>query len=243
MELQTSQVDLDSIEVNSDFPPTDPEQVTYLAHAISSVGGLIQVPVVKQLDLETYELVHGYFEYQAYLKAREISPDLPDRMRVFVITKKNQKAIQQQLEVFETLAGGKPSPDSNGTVPPDLAIKLNNLVSAVELLQKDVKTSAAESKEAILEAIDERLPKPLPPLESFNQINESHVARQTLDKLKAALGDSKAQQIVQNLQKYRKKKPEQLLSSFAEVIEAVGKDSRGRRYLTENSVLKVIDGW
>lgn len=243
MELATSQVDLECIEIRGDFPKPEPEQVTYLAHAIAAVGGLIQVPVVKQVDLETYELVSGYFEYQAYLKAREIDSKLPDRMRVFIITQKNQKAIQQQLEVFETLADGNSSPDSNGAVSPDLSIRLNNLVSAIELLQKDVKTSAIESKDAILEAIDERLPKPLPPLESFNRISEPQVAQQTLEKLNAALGNSKAQQIVQNLQKYRKKKPEQPLSRFAEVIEAVGKDSRGKRLLTELTMLKVIDTW
>jgi hypothetical protein len=244
MELQTSQVDLDSIEVKGDFPTPDPEQVTYLAHAITTVGGLIQVPVVRQLDLETYELVHGYFEYQAYLKAREINPELPDRMRVFVITKKNEDAIQQQLEVFETLSGGVDNPtNGSGAVSPDLAIKLNNLVSAVELLQKDVKTTAADNQQAILGAIDERIPKPIAPLDAFNRIDEPQIAQEVLKKLTAVLRESKAQDIVANLQTYHKQQPDHPLSSFGEVIEAVGKDRRGRRYLTENTMLKVIDQW
>jgi hypothetical protein len=113
----------------------------------------------------------------------------------------------------------------------------------VERLQTDVKTSAEEGQRAIVDAIDERLPKPLPPLESFNRINEPTVAQHALEKLKASVGDSKSQQIVANLQQYRKKNPDVPLSNFTEVITAVGKDSRGRRYLTENSMLKVIDGW
>ncbi|MBD1877007.1 hypothetical protein H6F75_26330 [Nodosilinea sp. FACHB-131] len=242
MDLQTSQVDLDSIEIKGDFLEPDAEQVKYLAHAISSVGGLVQVPVVKQLDLETYELVHGYFEYQAYLKARELDPKLPDRIRVFVITKKNEKAIKQQLQVFETLSGAKEQSSSeDAVIPSDLAIKLSNLVSAIEGIQQEVKNTAAESQKAILGAIDERMPKPLPVLEAFNRINEPIIAQQTLEKLSAALNGSKAKQIVANLQNRPGQHP---LSSFAEVIEAVGKDIKGRnRLLTELTLLKVIDAW
>ena len=244
MKLETNLIDLDSIVVKQKFPEPDPEKLKYLGHAISALGGLIQVPVMREGEDETYELVHGYFEYQAYLKAREINPELPDRMRVFVITKKNEDAIQQQLEVFETLSGGVDNPtNGSGAVSPDLAIKLNNLVSAVELLQKDVKTTAADNQQAILGAIDERIPKPIAPLDAFNRIDEPQIAQEVLKKLTAVLRESKAQDIVANLQTYHKQQPDHPLSSFGEVIEAVGKDSRRRRYLTENTMLKVIDQW
>ena len=244
MKLETNLIDLDSMVGKQKLPEPDPEKLKYLGHAISALGGLIQVPVMREGEDETYELVHGYFEYQAYLKAREINPELPDRMRVFVITKKNEDAIQQQLEVFETLSGGVDNPtNGSGAVSPDLAIKLNNLVSAVELLQKDVKTTAADNQQAILGAIDERIPKPIAPLDAFNRIDEPQIAQEVLKKLTAVLRESKAQDIVANLQTYHKQQPDHPLSSFGEVIEAVGKDSRRRRYLTENTMLKVIDQW
>jgi len=233
MELQTSQVDIESIEVRQDFPAPDAEQVAYLAHAISLVGGLIQVPIVKQLDLETYELVHGFFEYQAYLKAREINPELPDRMRVFIITKKNEAPIQQQIKVFETLSG-----DSNGGgANPQMAIRLNNLASTLELLQKDVRSTAVASQQAILEAIDERIPKPLPPLEAFNRIREPQVAKEVQSKL-AALGNKKSQKIIELLQNYQKKNPEKPFTSFSDVLGALGKG-----VLSKEKMLDVIDSW
>lgn len=239
MELQTSQVDLDSIQVKADFPEPNADQITYLAHSIAALGGLIQVPVVKPIDLETYELIHGYFEYRAYLKAREIDSSLPDRMRVFIVTKKNAKPIQQQIDVFEELArsGERGSDDS---IPPDLAIKLSNLAAVMEGFKQDIEKASRESQATILDAIDERLPKPLPIMEAFNHINESKVAQQALDKLGSAVGNSRSKKIIENLKRYTQKRQ---IDTFEKVLEAVGKDDRGRRLLTEKTLLKVIDAW
>jgi len=234
MELETSQIDLESIEVHGDFPEPNPERVEFLAHAIASVGGLIQVPVVKPIDMETYELIHGYFEYQAYLKAREIDPKLPDRIRVFVMTKKSEKAIQQQLEAFETLSAieSDHKPDDSG-----LAIKLNNLISAVALLQKDIQLTAEESQNVILDAINERVPKPLPALDAFNRVGEPDVAREVLAKL-AGLGQKKAQKIIELLQTHRKQNPQEPFKSFGEVLSALGKG-----VLSKEKMLDIIDDW
>ncbi|XGV94256.1 MAG: hypothetical protein ACAF41_00025 (plasmid) [Leptolyngbya sp. BL-A-14] len=234
MELETAQLDLESIEVKDDFPEPHPEQVEYLAHAITSVGGLIQVPVVRQIGLETYELVRGYFEYQAYLKARKIDPKLPDRMRVFVITKKNEQAIQQQLEVFQTLSGEK---DEDKIGDPELTMKLSNLISAVALLQKDVQVRAEESQSVILSAINERVPKPLPALEAFNRIDEPEITKEILGKL-AGLGSKKAQKIVELLQAHQKKHHKQPFRGFGDVLEALGKG-----VLSKEKMLDIIDSW
>jgi hypothetical protein len=243
MKLETTLIDLDCLVVNQQFDEPDSEQVTYLAHSIASLGGMIQIPVVKQLDIETFELIKGYFEYQAYLKARELNPDLPDRMRVFIITPKNEAAIQQQLKVLESLSSHSGGASGGGEgLSQELNFKLNNLASAIELLQRNVKETAVESQTAIIEALDERILKPLPPLEAFNRIQELTVAKQVLDNLQKVLRDSKAQQIVLNLQTYHQASG-QPLESFVGVIDAVGKDSRGRRYLTEKTMVKVIDTW
>ncbi len=234
MVLETSQLDLESIEVKGNFQEPDPEQVKYLAHAIASGGGLIQVPVVRQIDLETYELVQGYFEYQAYLNAREIDPKLPDRIRVFVITKKNEKAIQQQIEVFQTLSMAS---SEGGAADTELTIKLNNLISAVAHLQKDVKVTAEENQKVILGAIDERVPKPLPALEAFNRIDEPEVAREVVDKL-AGLGAKRAKRIVELLQSHRKQHPKKQFDGFGAVIEALGKG-----VLSKEKMLDIIDSW
>ena len=53
----------------------------------------------------------------------------------------------------------------------------------------------------------------------------------------------KAQKIVQRLQEFKKKQQDQEFKSFAEVLEAIGKNNRGARILSEKRMLKAIDRW
>lgn len=108
MELRTYQIDLDTIaSIDQTRYPFDPEvhqiEVEHLAHSIVELQGLLRIPVVEEIDVEAYKLIAGHFDYFAYLKARELDPDLPDRIRAFVINKKNPLPILQQLEAIDRL--------------------------------------------------------------------------------------------------------------------------------------------
>jgi hypothetical protein len=108
MDLQTSQIDLESIEAIDASrlrfnPNTKQTEIEHLAHAIIQLRGLLRIPVVEALDLDSYRLIAGHFDYYAYLKAREIDGDLPDRLRVFIVNKKNAGPIMQQLDAFDRL--------------------------------------------------------------------------------------------------------------------------------------------
>ena len=59
--------------------------------------------MVKEIGIENYELLSGYFDYYALLKARELNPNLPDRIRVFVVNKNNQNSVIKQLEAIDNL--------------------------------------------------------------------------------------------------------------------------------------------
>jgi hypothetical protein len=45
------------------------------------------------------------------------------------------------------------------------------------------------------------------------------------------------------LQEFKKKQQGQQFKSFAEVLEAIGKNSRGHKILSEERMLKAIDRW
>ncbi|MGK7878073.1 MAG: hypothetical protein AB4426_33630 [Xenococcaceae cyanobacterium] len=143
MNLETSQIDLDSIQVNQKFPAFNPDQLLYLANSIANLEGLLRIPVVRQLDIENYELVSGFFEYQAYLKAREINPELPDRLRVFVAKKENEVSIQQQIEALERLE--EVSPPTETGLPPDWSISISNLFSAIDGIKQDLRTTIEQT--------------------------------------------------------------------------------------------------
>ena len=82
MALFTSIVDLESIQVpNSDFKPElYATEIEALARKILHLEASIHIPVVRSLGIDEYELISEHLSYYAYLKARELDENLPDRL-------------------------------------------------------------------------------------------------------------------------------------------------------------------
>lgn len=141
MELRTFQIDLDSLEeIKPQQLPFDIEtkatELEYFARSVIKLGGLLRIPVVERTGIESYRLIEGHFDYLAYLKAREIDPDLPDRIRVFIMEKDNSEPIQTQLRVLRDLEPSNPTnPNSLGSNAQDNNFKdLQLQVSSLKLL-------------------------------------------------------------------------------------------------------------
>jgi hypothetical protein len=134
MELQTSLVDLDSIETieKNEFSIDVENQATaieHLAHSIVKLGGLIRIPVVEQVKIDVYKLIAGHFDYYAYLKAREFDPDLPDRLRVFIINPKKPltQEILTQLNALNRIQGVTMPKNNTSTQTAEVDMQLRNL--------------------------------------------------------------------------------------------------------------------
>ena len=240
MALFTSIVDLESIQApNSDFKPElYATEIEALARKILHLEASIHIPVVRSLGIDEYELVSEHLSYYAYLKARELDEKLPDRLMVFIMDAKNEGDIRGQLEVTAKISqASKGDPGSA-----NLDLKLGNLEGKVTHASKQMTDAIAQLKTELLAAIDTKLPKPVPALEAFNRILEPTIAHDALTKMEF-LGGKTAQDIVQRLQESKKKQQGQEFKSFAEILEAIGKNSRGHKILSEERMLKVIDRW
>lgn len=240
MALFTSIVDLESIQLPiSEFKPElHTTEIEALAQKILHLEASIHIPVVRSLGIDEYELVSEHLTYYAYLKARELNKELPEQLMVFIMDAKNEADIRGQLEVTAKIS--QVPKGNSGSTNPDL--KLSNLEDRVRQTSEQMTAAIAQLKTELLEAIDAKLPKPIPVLEAFNRIEEPAIAHDTINKM-AFLGSKKAQDIVQKLQALKKKRPEQEFKSFAEVLEAIGKNSRGHRILSEAKMLEAIDRW
>jgi hypothetical protein len=241
MALFTSIVDLDSIQVpSSNFKPEQHiAEIEALARTMLNLQASTHIPVVRSLGIDEYELVSDYLSYYAYLKARELDEKLPDRLMVFIMDAKNEADIRSQLDMRAKLPP-VPNPDPSLA---DLDLRLSNLEGRVKQGSEQMSSAIAQLKTEFLEAIDAKLPPPvpvLPALEAFNQILDPAIAQATLRNL-TFLGNKKAQDIVQRLQEFKQKNQGQDFKSFAEVLEAT-KDGRTRA-LSEIKMLEVIDRW
>lgn len=253
MEFRTSLIDLDSLEVNAEDLPFSPQskaaELEYLARTIVELGNLIRIPLVKQQGIDIYRLISGYFDYYAFLKARELNPELPDRIRVFIIDKNNSQSVLNQLEAIKKLEQVTLSPSiTPEQSPQDLNQDLvfSNLAASIKDLETNlvnhIANSISQSQAEILSNFESKLPKPLLPLQAFNQLVDnnqavdSNIYNLLLKKL-AFLGSKKAKGIVDKIVEVKKKQPVEF-KTFAELKSVLGKGK-----ISAEKLLEIIDNW
>jgi hypothetical protein len=250
MVLLTSIVDIDSIQVKN--PPFTPEQhatqVEALANTIVDLGGVLNLPVVRQVSIDDYELISGHLEYYAYTKAHKINPHLPDRMTVFVADTKNQAEIYQQLEILQAVEATQPnSSQPTSANQSALDLQLKNFEVAISKDRKAMAEALDKLKTELISAFEARLPKPvppLPPLDAFNRIAEPEIALLVQQKL-AILGPGKVKKVMLRLQEVSKQKNHQPFRSFADVVEALKEQQpkKSVKLISEAKMLEIIDHW
>lgn len=247
MQLLTSIIDIDSIQVKDSLfdPEHNATKIEALANTIIDLGGLVNIPVVQQINLEDYELISGHLEYYAYVKAIQINSKLPDRLTVFISNKKNQTAINKQLEILQTIENTQ----KDISVPAvgnssELDLKVKNIESSIKHNDEVFHSELEKLKIEILREIDNKLPKPIPPLDAFNRITEPEVAFEVQRKLEF-LGAKKAQKVVSRLQEFSNQENHKPYKSFSEVVNVLKEKQKNRtvRLISEEKMLALIDRW
>lgn len=247
MKLLTSIVDIDSIQVKSPLfdPAQKTAQIEALANTIIDLGGLVNVPVVEQISTDDYELISGYLEYYAYLKACELNPRLPDRITVFVSNTKNQEAIRKQLEILQIIEDvPKKSSQSTDTKQAEIDLQIKNLESSINNINLNLLSAIESIKAELIDEFEAKLPKPIPPLDAFNRILEPGIALRVQRKLEF-LGANKAKKIVARLQEVSKLKNHKPFQDFSEISEKLSEDQKNRtvKLISDKNMLKLIDRW
>ena len=247
MDLSTSSVDLDSIDVKPEEYNFNPEartrEIEHLAHSILKLQGLLTIPLVKRTGIESYKLLSGYLEYYATLKARKLDPKIPDRLRVFIVDEQSINTALEQIDVINKISEVILSSLENKTKNQSdvTQLQLDNIISMLGKIETSIPEKISidikQSNSNILEKIDSKIPKALPALAAFNQILEPAVCEIVIKKL-AFLGKKKASKIVDKLVVVKKEDSARQFNSFHDVLKALGKG-----LLSHEKMLEVIDQW
>ncbi len=250
MALFTSIIDIDSIQVKDSLfsPERKATQIEALANTIIGLGGLVNVPVVQEISLDDYKLISGHLEYYAYLKAMEINSNLPDRLTVFISNKKNKTAISKQLEILQTIENTqKDVSRSVSTIAnsSEVDLQIKNLESSIKHNSEVFRTEIEKLKAEFIAELDNKLPKPISPLDAFNRILEPEVAFNVQRKLEF-LGAKKGQKVVSRLQELSKSENHKPFKTFAEIVGVLKEKQKNgtlRALISEAKMMAVIDRW
>jgi hypothetical protein len=239
MKLMTQLLDIESIQPskqsNYDVSKSAIE-IEALAHAIVEAQVLLSIPIVKQIDLENYELISGDLEFHSYLKALEFDANLPGRIGVYIVNSKEEDIARKQVELTRSSTDPKVG---RSTQDPNLSLLLENVVRRLETLDQKIATqeSLNQSITHVLAALDERVPVPLPMFQAFDRILEASAGLQVRKNLIATLGKTKSQKVVELLEDA--KKNGESLGSFSAILKVL----KGKKLMSEKRLIEISDDW
>lgn len=260
MKLMTQLLDIESIQPSKNRSYDVSKSVTKieaLAHAIVEAQVLLSIPIVKQIDLENYELISGDLEFHAYLKALELDNNLPERIGVYIINAKEEKVACKQVELTRQFTSDEETPPS---LNENVLLGLENALKRLENNQKiydhsiDQINNTMVTKEfmnqvidRILSALNTNSSGQIPHVLASDSLGMFHTLENILDPSSEAqvygnfavfLGRGKKLKNMMELLKDAKERNESL-QSFDAVLKVVG----GKGYFTENRLRIVSENW
>jgi ParB family chromosome partitioning protein len=233
-------------EIICDQPASlfDSKEIEAAARAIIAAEGTINPIIVERIGIDSYQLIDGYFQYHAAIRAQEFDLEKGETISAYIIDQDNQEIIKQQLEIFrkpptqsifsEVIISNNNSTqfdfnsDSRLT---NLESRLNNIESRFEARLTQAKNEYSQTLQQQQKQIQElknKLPEKLEPLATFNQASVNDL----IIKLKP-ITKNKTEGFVNQIVQARSTKP---FSSLQEVIDQV-------QGIAEKTMFKILDTW
>ncbi|MGI0495061.1 hypothetical protein ACN4EG_25025 [Alkalinema pantanalense CENA528] len=229
-------LDLESIHITdqSRFDPVaHAMEIEALAHQIVEAGALLSVLLVKSIDFENYELISGHLEFHAYLKALEFDNQLPGRITVYIISAKNEAIALKQIALL------RPSRSTAVTATPmSESLPTENILKRLEMLERKMldQESFQQSIATVLQALDDRVPIPLPMFQAFDRILEPAAHLQVRRNLEPYIGKARTAKLIEQLQ--AAKTEGHSLATFQAILA-----HRGKGLISPEKLMEMSDNW
>ncbi|HEY9802392.1 MAG TPA: hypothetical protein V6D25_18670 [Leptolyngbyaceae cyanobacterium] len=241
-------VDVASVTSNvsrSNFKELD---LDILADKILESGGIIKPLILKEVGFEKYEVIDGHFEYYAAVKAKEKNPSEAEMVNALIVTLEKEEAVLKQahlLKAIKTDGNQLQTVNVNKQTATDLS---SSGIQEFETLNKQIDhlalQLAQESKERqklyeYIKVIEKQIPKQITPLEAFNNLN---IIDLTFRLRTSGFTDKKAVQVVESIDKERKKKK---FDSLKDVVERVTIANGKKRVkgISSDKMVDIVDTW
>lgn len=241
---------VDVKNISSDVPASNfvNDELNSLADNIIGSGGLIKPLILKMSGLEAYTVIDGHFEYYAAVRAREKNPRQCEMVNAFVITPNNEDNISKQIAAFKEL-----NFSNKNQLTRDHKKEVNNLESStvnqkLDLFTKQIHDLSLELVQERLERqklyenikiIENQIPKQITPLEAFNNLN---LLELTFRLRTSGFTDKKAAQVVESLDKERKKRKFESLKDVTERV-TIANGKKRVKGISGDKMVDIVDTW
>jgi len=139
MKLQTKLVAVKRVNPTITKSGFSEERIEKLAKLIIDSEGIINPIILKRTSLESYEVIHGHFEYYAAVRAREISLLKGEMIQAIILEPENEENLLEQISLLRE--AGDPQPENNGDSDKLVPVELISLFHAQFM---DIKKAIAE---------------------------------------------------------------------------------------------------
>ncbi|RCJ33802.1 hypothetical protein A6769_24015 [Nostoc punctiforme NIES-2108] len=211
------------------------DDLNRIAELILKGEGIINPLILRSTSLQSYEVVDGHFEYYAAARAREIDLRKGEMIGAFIIESNNQEALEQQVKFFRTQNVAIPSHVAAGSDVTESRLmniesRMTNQESRSEKRTNELEEELKREIKNIynrLNELENRLPKPIEPLEALNNWN--------LTKLTSKLSRVNVKsQIIEKI--FNEREANGKYSSFSNVVDRI-------KGLGDKTMLKIIDSF
>ena len=179
---------LDIKEIKASIPRANftEAKIEQAADLILASGGVVRPLVVKQTDIDSYELIDGALEYFAAVRAREKDPRRGELVNAFIVSPKQDATIREQLAVLNTDSGSSvtPLPDLS-TTSDQLPAFVTNFVVSSEARINEIRELAVQNQrklDAEIKRLEQQIDTRNGPKDLLALINDTDI-----DDLKAKL--------------------------------------------------------
>jgi hypothetical protein len=235
MKLFTSLVAVKKITSSKPRSTFADDELEQAAQLILESEGVVNPIVVRRTSLQSFEVVNGDFEYYAAARAREIDLRKGEMIGVFIIEPENEETLTKQVELFRK---SKSFIANNVSAGSDVTeSRLMNIESRMTNQESRSEKRTNELEEGLkgeikniynrLNELENRLPKPIEPLEALNNWN--------LTKLTSKLSRVNVKsQIIEKI--FNEREANGKYSSFSNVVDRI-------KGLGDKTMLKIIDNF
>lgn len=141
---------LDVKEIKASVPRANftEAKIEQAADLILASGGVVRPLVVKQTDIDSYELIDGALEYFAAVRAREKDPRRGELVNAFIVSPKQDATIREQLAVLnnDSRSDPVPPPPVGGTSIDALSAFITNFVVSSEARINETRELATQTE-------------------------------------------------------------------------------------------------